>query len=234
MHYEPEPTLPTTDDPTSASLELSMPPCSSSTVENNNSQEDGTSVEDQPWLLEQRELSRCWEFARITCGCTKAKGKPCSTLFNEEHYADLRAQASFLTREQLDLVILGLIMATVNTEEFRPSYTRHKPAKRQRKVTTYKHHSHHLCNATYNLLHGVGNHRVKAIVSRATSVMAFQYAHTETIREYHTILWCTDNFLTWSSSSRTTLSSTPSFCQAEYLNSSETIWNYFHHLLARR
>ena len=166
MYYEPEPTLPITDDPTSASLELSMPPCSSSTVEDNgvSIQEDVTSVEDQPWLLEQRaELYRCREFAKITCGCTKAKGKPCSTLFNEEHYADLRAQASFLTRKQLDLVILGSIMKTVNTNEFRPSYTRHKPAKRQRMVTTYMHHGHHLCKSTYNFLHGVGNYQVKAI-----------------------------------------------------------------------
>ena len=166
MHYEPEPTLPTTDDPTSASLELSMPLSSSTTVEDDSVsiEEDGTSVEDQPWFLEQgAELSRCREFSRITCGCTKAKGKPCSTLFNEEHYTDLRAQASFLTREQLDLVILVSTMATVNTDEFRPSYTRHKPAKRQRMVTTYMHHGHHLCKATCNFLHGVGNHRVKAI-----------------------------------------------------------------------
>ena len=165
MHYEPEPTLHTTDDPTSVSLELSMPLSSSTAVEDNSVFiEDGTSVEDQPWFLEQgAELSKCREFSRITCGCTKAKGKPCSTLFNEEHYTDLRAQASFLTWEQLNLVILGSIMATVNTDEFWPSYTGHKPAKRQRMVTTYMHHGHHLCKATYNFLHGVGNHRVKAI-----------------------------------------------------------------------
>ena len=123
-----------------------MPPCSSSTVEDNSVsiQEDVTSVEDQPWLLEQRaELSRCWEFARISCGCTKAKGFPNS--------------------RQLDLVILGSIMAIVNTDEFWPSYTRHKPAKRQRMVTTYMHHGHHLCKAPYNFLHGIGNHPVKAI-----------------------------------------------------------------------
>ena len=143
-----------------------MAPSSSSTVgvSGVSIQGDDISLEDQPWVLEQTaELSKCKEFAQITCGCTKAEGKPCSALFTEEHYADLRAQASFLTREQLDLVIMGSIMATVNNDEFRPSYTRHKPAKRQKIVTTYMHHGHHLCKATYNFLHGVGNHRVKAI-----------------------------------------------------------------------
>lgn len=55
----------------------------------------------------------------------------CSTLFSEENHADLGAQVSFLTREQFDVVILRSIMATVNTDKFQPSYTRHKPAKRQ-------------------------------------------------------------------------------------------------------
>ena len=45
-------------------------------------QGDDISLEDQPWVLEQTaELSKCKEFAQITCGCTKAKGKPCSALF---------------------------------------------------------------------------------------------------------------------------------------------------------
>ena len=115
-------------------------------------------------MIEQSaELSKCREFVRTTCGCTRASGNPCSTLFTEEHYMDLRAQASFLTHEQLDLVILGSIMATVSRDEFRPTYTRHKPAKRQKIVTAYMHHGHHLCKATYNFLHGVGNHRVKAV-----------------------------------------------------------------------
>ena len=123
-----------------------------------------TTTEGQPWMIEQSaELSKCREFVMNTCGCTRSSGKPCSTLFTEEHYVDLRAQASFLTHEQLDLVILGSIMATVNKDELRPTYTRHIPAKRQRMVTTYMHHGHHLCKNTYNFLHGIGNHRVKAV-----------------------------------------------------------------------
>ena len=71
-------------------------------VEENND----TTVQDQPWYLQQSaELSKCREFVRTTCGCSKANGKPCSTLFSEEHYIELRAQAAFLSHEQLDLVL---------------------------------------------------------------------------------------------------------------------------------
>lgn len=108
------------------------------------------------------ELDKCSQFVRVTCGCTKANGKPCSNLFSEEHYADLRAQAAFLTHEQLDLVILGSVMATINTDDSR-LHGRHKPAKRQKTTMIFMHHGHHLCSKTYNFLHGLGTHRVKFV-----------------------------------------------------------------------
>ena len=115
-----------------------------------------------PWEREQvNELSKCAEFVQLTCGRTKADGKPCSGLFREEHYAELRAQAYFLTHEQLDLVILGSIMATIRKDDI--SHGRHKPAKRQKTMMTYMHHGHHLCARTYNFLHGIGLHRVKHV-----------------------------------------------------------------------
>ena len=79
VHYELEATLPTSDDPANTSLELSMVPSSSSTigVSGVSIQRDSTSPEDQLWVLEQRlEMPKCKKVAQITCGCTKAKGKP--------------------------------------------------------------------------------------------------------------------------------------------------------------
>ena len=55
--------------------------------------------------LSNEEL--CTAFVQKTCGCGKANGKPCSTLFPVEHYIQHRAQASLLTRQELDLVLLG-------------------------------------------------------------------------------------------------------------------------------
>ena len=46
-------------------------------------------------------------FVQQTCGCTKANGKPCSTLFPVEHYIEDCSQASLLTTRELDLVLLS-------------------------------------------------------------------------------------------------------------------------------
>lgn len=131
------------------------PPSSSSTLNN-----IGTVY---PTAEQQQldELAKCAEFIRVTCGCSKANGKPCSGLFSEEHYVEFRAQASLLTHEQLDLVILGSIMATIRKDDI--SHGRHKPAKRQKTMMAYMHHGHHLCARTYNFLHGLGSHRVKHV-----------------------------------------------------------------------
>ena len=110
---------------------------------------------DEPWMSQQS--------AELLKYCTRASGKPCSMLFTEDQYANLKAQAFFLTNKQLDLVILGSNIATVSRDEYQLTYMRHKPAKRQKMVTTYMHHGHHLCKATYNFLHGVGNHQVKSV-----------------------------------------------------------------------
>ena len=85
----------------------------------------------QPWEIEQTlELEKCAEFVRKTCGCKMSRGKPCSSLFTREYYIDLRSQASLLTREQLNLVLMGSVMSTVSDGDV--VHGRHKPAKRQR------------------------------------------------------------------------------------------------------
>lgn len=121
-----------------------------------------TNANEQHWELEQvTELDKCSKFVVDTCGCKWANGKPCSTLFTEEYYVTFRAQASFLTHEQLDLVLLGSVMSTVSDGDVVAG--RHKPAKRQRTALTYMHKGHHLCRSTFNFLYGVGKHRVPAI-----------------------------------------------------------------------
>ena len=61
----------------------------------------------------ESDVELCTEFVRKTCGCAKADGKPCSTLFSVEHYIEHGSLASLLTRQELDLVLLGSIMTTV-------------------------------------------------------------------------------------------------------------------------
>ena len=71
-----------------------------------------------PWEQEQlNKSSKCAEFVQLTCGYSKADGKPCSGLFSKEKYAELRAQVYFLTHKQMDLVILGSTMATIHKDD---------------------------------------------------------------------------------------------------------------------
>ena len=67
----------------------------------------------QPWEVEQAtEIDNCTSFSLKTFGCKMANGKPCSSLFPVDYYIDTRSQASLLTRQQLDLVLLGSVMST--------------------------------------------------------------------------------------------------------------------------
>ena len=83
-------------------------------------------------------------YVQKTCGCTKANGKPCSTLFSV-HYIDRWAQASLLTRE-VHLVFLGSIMTTVLDRDSIVN-DRHKPAKQKSIIKSWLQSvQNHLCN----------------------------------------------------------------------------------------
>lgn len=113
-------------------------------------------------LHQPTELHLCRKFIETTCGCKKAKGKPCSSLFPLDHYIDLRAQSSFLTHDELDLTLLGCIMCTIITDECVRD-GRHKPVKRRHTSLSFMHHAHEVCKTTFCFLYGVGRRRVMAI-----------------------------------------------------------------------
>ena len=59
----------------------------------------------------------CQAFIEQTCGCKKASGRPCSSQFSVEYYMERRAQASVMTRHELDLVMLGSIMCSTRADD---------------------------------------------------------------------------------------------------------------------
>ena len=108
------------------------------------------------------ELKLCTEFIQSTCGCKKAKGKPCSSLFPLDHCIDLRTHSSLLSHDELDLTLLGCIMCTIITDEnIRDG--QHKPTKRRRTSMSFIHHSHEVCKTTFCFLYGVGRKRIMAL-----------------------------------------------------------------------
>ena len=110
----------------------------------------------------ENDVDDCTIFVQKTSGCTKANGKPCSTLFSVEYYIDYRAQASQLKRQELDLLLLGSILTTVLDRDSIVN-GRHKPPKR-RKVSSHMHNGYKVCKTTYAFLYSVGTkHRLEAI-----------------------------------------------------------------------
>ena len=72
----------------------------------------------------------------------------------------MRTQSSFLTHDQLDLVLMGSLMSTVNDSD---KGVGQNSAKRQWITVNYMHRGYHLCRAIYSFLHGISRHRIQSI-----------------------------------------------------------------------
>ena len=105
----------------------------------------------------------CTQFYTNICGCDKAQGNPCSTLFTLDYIIDMRAQCSLLSHDELDLVLMGLIAsAMLNSDSIRDGRHQNK-AKRRRVTISFKHHGLNICKKTFLFLHGIGNNRFRAL-----------------------------------------------------------------------
>ena len=111
---------------------------------------------------DNQDVTVCKKFIEDTCGCTLAKGSPCSATFPLEHYVTHRMQAAELTHNELDLVILGSLMSIINTGNNIKDGA-HKPVKRKRTFLSFQHNGYQVCQVTYRFLFGIGKHRLKAI-----------------------------------------------------------------------
>ena len=109
----------------------------------------------------QTEEDKCRDFLNQTCGCHLANDKkPCSSQFSMDYILDIRAQAALLSRDELDLILIGEIMAGLHKAETVKS-GRHKTTTRQRKYTV---HMHNGKPVTFGFLHGIGpKHELAAI-----------------------------------------------------------------------
>ena len=108
------------------------------------------------------DVEVCKAFVTKTCGCTIAKGSPCSSLFSLDYYISHRLQATELTHNELDLVIVGSLMSVVNMGD-NIKDGKHKSVKRKRTFCDFQHNGHRVCQVTYRFLLGIGKHRLKAI-----------------------------------------------------------------------
>ena len=111
------------------------------------------------------EEQKCKGFIERTCGCSINKGSPRSSLIPLEAYVSHRAEAAGLTRDQLDLVLVGAVMSMLNTNEITHDKN-HKSKGRQRIYSHYLFGGQRVCRHTFQFLLGVGKDQLQAIKSR--------------------------------------------------------------------
>ena len=112
-------------------------------------------------ITESRDVAKCRKYVERTCKCdlVEPDGSPCSTLFPIEHYIQTRAQANFLTHDELDLVLLGQIESAVLLTPTVIDGRHSNTTERSRVTMKYKHHGMTICRKTFLFLHAVGKDR---------------------------------------------------------------------------
>ena len=71
----------------------------------------------EPTVSNEFEKKFVIEFLAQGCGCKSWNKKPCSFQFSSDYITEVRSTCASLAREELDMVILGQIMALSNCSE---------------------------------------------------------------------------------------------------------------------
>ena len=96
-------------------------------------------------------------FLSAECGCVRK----CSKQFTTEHVTSVRASCTELSNSELDMAILGQLMASVNTSSIA---ARHKEDERKNVYTSFSHQGKLVCARMFRFLHCVGIKRLKNLM----------------------------------------------------------------------
>ena len=108
--------------------------------------------------LDVMEEQLIQEFAREGCKCDLGPDRsPCSTSISVDHFRSVRCQMADLTHDELDLVVMGQVMAGCF------SATTFRKQERSRSFTVFHHHGTRICQKTFLFLHTMSYTRFKAI-----------------------------------------------------------------------
>ena len=96
-------------------------------------------------------------FTSVGCGCSKK----CSSQFSLSYIRDMRAQCYELSHNELDLVLLGQLVASTNTSEMVVVDSGHLGKERKKAYRTFHHAGKIVCGKTLRFLHTIGSKRLK-------------------------------------------------------------------------
>ena len=121
-----------------------------------------TSGSDVTLELRLRDISedqKVEQFLSVGCSCTKWNSKSCSLQFTNEYVKDIRLSCMELTTSELDMIIMGQVVACTNTS----TSTVKIPHHRKHDYTYFLHRGSPICSGMFRFLHAVGTKRMKNI-----------------------------------------------------------------------
>ena len=115
--------------------------------------------------VDEEEERKLAEFCATGCGCRLVNGTACSLQFSLEHFATMRGHAAELSWNELNMAVMGQVMAQTHCdlETLNSSKYRHANKEREKSRTVFYHHGYKVCKATFLFLHGIGDFRFRAI-----------------------------------------------------------------------
>ena len=114
--------------------------------------------------IDEEEETNIMEFVQRGCGCTMGRKGPCSALFTREHYQTMRADAAALTWSELNMVVMGEVMALTTMGS-------------HNQTTIFQHRGHRVCRKTFLFLHGMGKRKFELIKSHFSSAATYTWKY---------------------------------------------------------
>lgn len=160
-------------------------------------------------------------------GCKKVDGKACSRQFSMEYVTSVRASCLELSHGELDMAIMGQLVAGMNTSPTVSVVARHKEVDREKMYAALFHQGKPVCLRMFQFLHAVGKKRLRNLMGNVKENGLSPRVHGHTKRKpKHAYLFLQLSMLCGSCTH--TLRSTPCFCRGKFQSTPAQIFRFFH------
>ena len=123
-----------------------------------------TDVEIEPTLSDISETKLAEEFVAKGCGSTFLKGEQCCQQFSTEYITEVRSRCLSLSRDELEMAILGQIMANSNSSSSIVLDHGVSNKELQRSHCRYSHGGQPICRCMFQFFHIVGKTRLNNLI----------------------------------------------------------------------
>ena len=115
---------------------------------------------------DEEEEACIQDFVVRGCGCDVGPNRShCSRLFPVEHYRSFRSTFAELSHDELDLVVMGQVMAHTFQSATLLGHHSYSPTDRKITCTHFYHQGYRVCRRTFLFIHTIGKKRFENIKS---------------------------------------------------------------------